>query len=280
MKNRIMKTLLNRKSLQYKALFGVFSFILILTVFCGRPSAPEKVLATPFPVIDQLGNLREYRLFLPDQSGASFPLLVYFHGVISPDFKTIPSLKKYTGSPIEETEWIPFCRARRIALLVPEAKYEYTFLERRSKGWLTEKELDGVEKIIDTVVERFTIDRNRIYLAGISAGAVFCHFLANNRPSYYSAIVSHSQAYVNERGEVLRPPIKGPQFGVVFCYNLGDYQQLIRFCIDSERLYRLEGYRTALLPDLPPRGHAWSASNNARFWKLLQRLGRKDEPAR
>jgi hypothetical protein len=227
-------------------------------------------------VTDHLGNTREYRLFLPGSAGASFPLLVYFHGVVSPGFKNIPGLKGYTGSPIEETGLIPFCRARRIALLIPEALYEYTFLKQRSKGWLTEKEMDGVEKIIDTVIEKFPIDRHKVYLAGISAGAVFSHFLANHRPSFYSAIVSHSQAYVSEQNEVLRPAVQGPQFGIVFCYNNGDYKQLIGFCVKSEELYRQAGYRTILLPDLPPRGHAWSGSNNARFWKLMQRLGRKE----
>jgi pimeloyl-ACP methyl ester carboxylesterase len=190
----------------------------------------------------------------------------------------MPGLKDYTGSPVEESGWIPFCRVRKIALLVPEARYEYSFLKQTSKGWLTEKEMDGVEKIIDIVVDKFPIDRSRIYLAGISAGAVFSHFLANHRPDFYSAIVSHSQAYVSERNEVLRPTVAGPRFGIVFCYNIGDYKQLIGFCLESEDLYRRAGYRTVLLPDLPPRGHAWSATNNARFWKLLQRLGRREPP--
>jgi len=249
---------------------------LVLALAGCRASRLGKVLETPFSVVDQAGNAREYRLFLPDVKGGQIPLLVYFHGVISPCFKRIPSLKGYTGSPIEETGLIPFCRSRGIALLVPRAKYEYTFLNCPSVGWLTPKEIDGVEKIIDTVAARFNIDHRRIYLAGISAGAVFSHFLANRRPRFYSAIISHSQAYVSERGEVLTPAEKGPRFGVVFCYNIGDYQQLIQFCIDSEKIYRLEGYRTILLRDLPPKGHAWSSRNNGRFWKLLLRLGQRE----
>jgi len=249
---------------------------LVLALAGCRASRLGKVLETPFSVVDQAGNAREYRLFLPDVKGGQIPLLVYFHGVISPCFKRIPSLKGYTGSPIEETGLIPFCRSRGIALLVPRAKYEYTFLNCPSVGWLTPKEIDGVEKIIDTVAARFNIDHRRIYLAGISAGAVFSHFLANRRPRFYSAIVSHSQAYVSERGEVLTPVEKGPRFGIVFCYNIGDYQQLIQFCIDSENIYRREGYRTVLLPDLPPKGHAWSSRNNGRFWKLLLRLGQRE----
>ena len=275
MKNRIMKTLPGAKSLRSRALSEVLALTLMLAVSCGRPSAPGKVLETPFQVTDQAGNKREYRLFWPGQSDAPHPLLIYFHGVISPDFKTIPSLKNYTGSPVEETGLIAFCHARRIALLVPEAKYEYTFLGRPSKGWAIEKEIDGVEKIIDTIVEHYPVERSGIYLAGISAGAVFSHYLANRRPYFYSAVLSHSQAYVSPEGIVLRPAEKGPQFGVVFCYNIGDYKNIIALCEESERLYREDGYRTILLRDLPPRGHAWSSPNNARFWKLLRSLGRK-----
>jgi pimeloyl-ACP methyl ester carboxylesterase len=142
-------------------------------------------------------------------------------------------------------------------------------------GWLIDKEIDGVEKVIDTVIARYPVDRGRVFLAGLSAGAGISHYLANRRPGFYSAIVSHSQAYVSQAGMVLPPAVKGPQFGVVFCYNSGDYKNLIRICIDSERIYRASGYRTILLRDLPPQGHAWSAVNNGRFWKLLNRLGRR-----
>ena len=257
---------------------GIVSTAMILfaavSVTGCRDAPDSRLLETPCAVIDDSGNPREYRLFLPGER-RRVPLLVYFHGVISPEFKKIPSLKSYTGSPVEETGLIPFCRDHGIALLVPTALYEYTFLKCPSKGWLTGKEIDGVEKIIDTVVERYPLDRGRICLAGISAGAVFSHNLANRRPRFYSAVLSHSQAYVSPEGVVLRPAEKGPRFGVVFCYNAGDYENLIAFCEESERIYREDGYRTILLRDLLPRGHAWSSPNNARFWKLLRSLGQE-----
>ena len=251
---------------------GAWLLMSFLAATGCRDAGPGGVLETPRTVTDAAGNAREYRLYLPS-SRRPVPLLVYFHGVVSPDFRKIPSLKGYTGSPVEETGLIPFCRERGIALLVPTALYEYTFLKCPSKGWLTEKEIDGVEKIIDTVVEHYPVDRERIFLAGISAGAVFCHYLANRRPRFYCSLLSHSQAYVDPSGEVLPPAEKGPRFGIVFCYNEGDYRNLIAFCEESERIYREDGYRTVLLRDLPPRGHAWSSTNNARFWKLLRSLG-------
>jgi hypothetical protein len=260
-----------------KKLWPWLGLLVLATAFfsCG-PSRRDRVLDTPYPITDDSGNSRSYRVFLPDAEDGRQPLLVYFHGVISPGFKRIPSLKKYTGSPIEETGLIPFCRARGIILLVPTARYEYTFLHCPSVGWRIDKEVDGVEKIIDTVIARYPVDPGRVFLAGLSAGAGISHYLANRRPRFYNAILSHSQAYVNQASEVLPPVEKGPQFGVVFCYNLGDYRNLIRICIDSERLYRENGYRTVLLRDLPPRGHAWSSVNNGRFWKLLNRLGRRN----
>jgi pimeloyl-ACP methyl ester carboxylesterase len=249
--------------------------LVVLLTGCDSPQ-PARMLRTPFPVRDAAGNGREYRVFLPARLGdARRPLLAYFHGVISPGFRDIVSLKDYTGSPVEETGLIPFCRSRGIILVVPTALYEYTFLNCRAKGWLIEREVDGVEKIIDAVIAHYPVDRRRVFLAGLSAGAGISHHLANRRPQAYSAILSHSQAYVNAAGEAIPPLAVGPQFGVVYAYNDGDYPGLIRICVESERLYRERGYRTALLRDLPPHGHAWSATNNGRFWKLLNRLGRK-----
>jgi predicted esterase len=250
--------------------------ILVLTLSGCRPFQTAKVLETPYPVSDNFGNSRAYRLFLPAAGERQQPLLVYFHGVISPGFKKIRSLKNYTGSPVEETGLIQFCLTRGIILLVPTARYEYTFLHCSAMGWLIDKEIDGVEKIIDTVIAHYPVDPRRVFLAGLSAGAGISHHLANRRPRFYNAILSHSQAYVNQAGEALPPVEKGPQFGVVFCYNSGDYQNLIRICIESERLYRENGYRTILLRDLPPHGHAWSSANNGYFWKLLNQLGRQN----
>jgi hypothetical protein len=247
----------------------------ILLLAGCRAADKAEILNTPQPIVDRLGNQRTYRLFLPRERENPIPLLVYFHGVRSEGFKKIPTLKKYTGAPVEETGLIPFCRANGIALLVPDALYEYRFLNCTSKGWVIEKEMDGIEKTIDSAILHYPIDKKRIYLAGLSAGAVFSHFLANRRPYFYCGIISHSQAYVSDQGKILEPALKGPQFGIIFAYNKMDYPELIEFCIASELKYRQAGYRTALLKDLSPPWHQWSAENNRRFWRLLQKLGRR-----
>lgn len=247
-----------------------------LCLSCGKRHS-YRILDTPYQIIDQWGESRVYKLYLPP-ARTRIPLLVYFHGVMSPGFKDIPTLSQYTGSPVEETGLVEFCRQNHIILLVPRPAYTYTFLNRQASGWLPfERETDGVEKMIDRIVEKYPVSVEEVYLAGISAGAGFCHHLANHRPGYYRAILSHSQGYVSEDNNLLKPKIPGPQFGVVFGYTRGDYDNLVDICVRSERIYRQSGYRTVLLKNLAPLNHSWDRESNRRFWRYLQKVGRDSD---
>ncbi len=255
-------------------LFLTTAFSFFLFQGCAEKKGYQ-ILKTPVPVVDALGNKRKYRLYIHiDAASEKIPLIVYFHGVQSECFKKNPALRGYTGSPVEETGLIQSCKLNKIALLVPGAKYEYLFLNCVSKGWSPfEKEIDGIEKMIDAVVENYPISSKEIYLAGISAGAVLSHHLANRRPTFYNSILSHSQGYIAEDKQLLQPRKKGPGFGVVFCYTRGDYKDLIPICIDSEKIYRDKGYRTVLLKNLSPKNHSWAKKSNRRFLRYLKRLG-------
>ncbi len=256
--------------MKYCFLLTVIFLLLIFQINCGSDPL-YTILDSPLKISDQNGNERKFKLYY-HKNYKFQPLLVYFHGVISPEFKKVPTLKNYTGSPIEETGLIPFCRANKIALLVIEPFYSYKFLNCNARGWLIESELPGVEKIIDTVVEKYPIDRTNIFLAGISAGASFCHHLANRRPDFYAGIISHSQAFVSQEGELLEPKVPGPKFGVLFVYNKKDYPQLIAFCLQSFERYKQAGYKTKLIANVLPAGHSWSKINNRRFWKTVNSL--------
>ena len=257
-----------------KLFIVVFSFMFL--VFNGCQKKHEyKILKTPFEVVDHFGNKREYRLFIPGYEGnKKLPLLVYFHGVRSDCFKKYPGLRNYTGSPVEETGLIEFSKKKQILLLVPEPEYRFWFHNCWCKGWSPfEKEIDGIEKIIDLVVEKYPVDKKKIFLAGLSAGAVLTFHLANRRPFYYNAILSHSQGSMYEDLRYLKPKEKGPRFGVLLAYTKGDYKDLIKICIETEKLYKASGYKVVLLKDLPPKSHRWSETTNGVFWDYLNRLG-------
>lgn len=250
-----------------------------LLLFFISPGCDQKqpdtyrILETPVPVTDALGASRHYRLYMPAATD-EVPLMVYFHGVWSECFKKNKALKGYTGSPIEETGLIRLCKIQQIALLVPTAHYEYTFLNCQAKGWSPfDKEIDGIEKIIDAVIGNYPISKQEIYLAGISAGAVMSNHLANRRPALYNAILSHSQGYISEDNQALQPQAEGPRFGVLIGYTRGDYKDLIPICTATAAAYTAHGYRTVLMDNLAPKNHSWAKESNSRFLRTLKKLG-------
>ena len=250
------------------ALIASFFFLL---VSCGKFESKKN----PIKIIDDFGIQRNYKLYINDRI-KNQPLFVYFHGVVSKEFKEIPTLKNYTGSPVEETGLIEFCKEKGIALLVPEPSYSFRFLGKKAKGWSPfVKEANGVLKMIEKVIENYSINRKRVFLLGISAGAVFSHYLANLYPNKFAAILSHSQGYTDEKGNLLIPQKKGPMFGVVFAYTKGDYKNLKKICKQSYNIYKKRGYRTILLKNLPENSHKWCISYNNKFYISLLKTIRK-----
>ncbi len=234
----------------------------------------KKRVSNPVQIVDENGAARNYNLYFPRKSNTKVPLLVYFHGVMSKGFKNKAVLKGYTGSPLSETGLIPFCRVNRIALLEILPSYTYKFMDLTARGWSPfSKEIGGIEKCIDTVVEEYNVDKKKVYLAGISAGAVLANHLANKRPEKYAAILSHSQGYISENNDILMPAVTDNKFGVVICYTKGDYDDLKNICEKSYEIYKKNGYNIIILRNLPPASHKWSNSTNGKFWRLLLRIG-------
>jgi len=257
-----------------RIMFPILIGILILGPLTGCRKTEEGKFTNPIPIEDENGKVRNFNLYLPKGGGEGRPLLVYFHGVRSEKFKNIPVLKGYTGSPVEETGLIPFCNARCIVLLEILPSYSYRNLGVEAHGWSPfEKETGGIEKCIDSVIRKYDIQRDQVYLAGISAGAVMCNHLANRRPGVYRGILSHSQAHISETDEILDPVDTDNPFRVIIAYTKGDYRNLKEICELSYARYKEKGYPAFLIRDLPPKSHKWSNSSNARFWRMLTRTG-------
>jgi predicted peptidase len=267
----IVRTVFKKYIFRVSALTFIFLSLFYQTQ-CNK-NKEYRILNTPVSVKDKYDIIRNYKLYIWNKT-EKMSLLVYFHGVMSKGFKKIPTLKGYTGSPVEETGLIEFCKTNEIALLVPKAAYTYKFLDCKSYGWSPfNKEINGIERIIDTVVSEYNINRKKIFLAGISAGGVLVHHLANRRPSFYNSILSHSQGYISEDNRQLKPQQNEEKFGVVICYTRGDYKNLIPICENTHRIYKEAGFKTVLLRNLKPLKHSWDASSNRLFWRMLLRTG-------
>jgi len=251
-------------------LFFIFIVQILLLFIFGCAESSKGKLSNPIEIADSSGVIRNFNIYFPKKGEGELPLLVYFHGVRSEGFKDKPVLKGYTGSPVSETGLIPFCNANSIILLEILPSYTYKFLDVEASGWSPfEKEIEGIETCIDTVIKKYNIDSGQVYLAGISAGAVMSNHLANRWPGKFRGILSHSQAYISEKNEILEPIDSGKKFKVIICYTKGDYQNLKDICESSYEKYKEHNYNVVILRDLPPSGHKWSNSTNGRFWRLL-----------
>jgi len=65
--------------------------------------------------------------------------------------------------------------------------------------------------MIDVVAARFRVSAKEIYLAGLSAGAVFSHYLANRRPFSTTALSPIPRPTPATKESILEPAVKGPQ---------------------------------------------------------------------
>lgn len=113
-----------------------------------------------------------YLLYEPKEIDGEAPLLVFLHGG-GEGGNDIEVVKK-NGPPklIEEGKEFPFY------VLSPQNKYEKGFWDDRM-----------VMKLVDEVVEKYKIDKSRIYLAGLSRGGYGAWHLAMNNPDNFAAMI-------------------------------------------------------------------------------------------
>lgn len=91
--------------------------------------------------------------------------------------------------------------------------------------------LDRLERVYQHVMEQHPIDRNRIWLAGISQGASACWEYASRHPQRFAAIVPMSTYNTRtDWGSRLLPPDRSAQCAVWAFQTTGDGTPQIKWC--------------------------------------------------
>lgn len=146
-------------------------------------SHPLSVLESGRP-----GASMNYWLYLPDAPHvARLPLVVMLHGCAQ-------TARQFAQS----TRMNQVADKKGFAVLYPEQ----TASSNAGRCWRWYKkevregdaEVKSVVAIIQKVVEQYAMDRSRIYVAGISAGAAMAQILALNHPHLIAAVGMHSGA--------------------------------------------------------------------------------------
>jgi poly(3-hydroxybutyrate) depolymerase len=120
---------------------------------------------------------REWIFYVPDNLPASPPLVFFLQGCCS-GYSTWPS----------QTGYNTLADTAKIIVCYPAAINTQSQLNNRDWDVTSDRDLVFILALLDTAVNKFNIDKNRVYATGHSMGAYMSNYLACNYPDKFAAI--------------------------------------------------------------------------------------------
>lgn len=199
---------------------------------------------------ESVDGLIRYRLFKPSnqKSGSTIPIIVWLHGFGSDECDNINlGQLKYLQTLIfndpKHPEKYPFFF---FAPQLPKNYSSWSFNPSKKQTADGQIPLDAVMGILDDLIAKEPIDRDRIYLAGVSAGATDCWNLAIRYPEVFAAVapLASQPSELERMGRLCAVPIWA-------FHSTDDHPELVRTAIAA--LNSLGGYCT--LTEIPGSAH-------------------------
>lgn len=129
----------------------------------------------------------------------------------------------------------------------------------------TNRDIQFFDELLDHLSSVYQIDRDRVYVMGMSNGATFAQLLAVARPSEVAAVVAHSGS--------LPTGFDGcnPSVPVMLIVGANDLEwETMKANADQ---YRRSGCAVEYI-SIPQLAHAWSTRHNLTMWQFLSRHAR------
>jgi predicted peptidase len=235
----------------------VLCALLGLVARAAEPSAGKQVEQS-FQAKD--GGEVPYLLYLPDDYDSakkSLPIMLFLHG------------RGESDGPLSlVAKWGPPQMAARgdklpLILISPQCPKE--------DNWSSETQQARLSELLDSVVEKYHADRDRVYLAGLSMGGSGSWRMAADHPDRFAAVVP-----ICGRGD-LEDAAKLKDLPIwVF---VGDQDRVFEANVQMVDALRKAGSTRARLTTLEYIGHnSWSAafaSPDLHAWVLQQTRGHK-----
>lgn len=198
---------------------------------------------------------RTYRIVMPHEMPVPTPIVFAFHGIGD----STDSMASYS----------------RLDRLAARKRFVLVYPEVQNSMWATinvdPSNLDAnpdvrfFDKLLNHIDTVHEIDRNRVYLMGMSNGASLVHLLAAARSDQLGALVAHSGLRPKSLGEVDVPM---PMMLVVGA----DDSVAPLMQSDAEQLRAL-GHTVEFI-SVPRLAHAWSPHHNDEMWRFLSQHAR------
>jgi poly(3-hydroxybutyrate) depolymerase len=119
---------------------------------------------------------RQYSLYRPLGLGTDYPMLI-----------VLPGNSQTNRVFMDATQWWYVAAKEKFLLVMLNEDY--------NNGWTTVSHYDTnlfVQKIVETLVDEFPVDRSRIYVTGQSMGSMATQQIGLDMPQYFGAIASTS----------------------------------------------------------------------------------------
>jgi polyhydroxybutyrate depolymerase len=187
---------------------------------------------------------REYRLVVPKSVDLTkpAPLVFAFHGMLIDSKDLMP---RYTG--LNKT-----AETGKFLLVYPEAV---------GKSWgidpvKVRNDLAFFDALLDELARSHKVDRDRVYVLGMSNGGYFAHIVGRERSRTVAAVASHSGPLGLETLLGVNAPRKFP---VLIIHGDKDPLFPVAFARENRDKYQREGHEVRYV-EVPGLGHQWATS--------------------
>ncbi len=185
--------------------------VMIAVLHLGGFNAEFVALFTPLEYRYTGGEYQDelfrYRLFVPETRGPDerMPLIVWLHGRGEAGTDNIDHVR-WLDHLVFTPPWD--CRDYPFFLLAVQCPLDNQ-VWIRTDGAQADDMINVVRSILDKTLQEYPIDRERVYLAGISSGGLGCWDFATRFPQYFAAVapMGSGGADTNSIGALVDIPV-------------------------------------------------------------------------
>lgn len=179
------------------------------------------------------GNTMPYALYTPSTAskGKPTPLIIWLHGL--GEFKSSQSTFEKSGLLHVLNNW-KLEKFNAYVLCPYSAKNGYT------SGWNNTTAKSNIENLLQKIISKYNIDKNKIIICGHSSGAIGVEYIVSQKKTYFSAMaILSGYDYNINLTELTHIPTKGfvESYGSPYSYMTGRFSKT--FGSENVKVYKV-----------------------------------------
>jgi phospholipase/carboxylesterase len=212
----------------------------------GEAPAADNGSAVGFTHHERTSERGEYSLYVPENYSPDkqWPLIICLHGGYGQGYEYIWT-------------WLRPARSKGYILLSPKSLVETWTMTMRSP------DTRSVMRMLDEVAVKYSIDRSRIYLTGLSDGGIFTYIMGLERHEVFMALAPVAGALHMAADPMLRTGT-GQELPIFVIHGVHDFIFPVSFTRQTNELLTMLKYNVKY-EELPDWGHALTYSINERL---------------